>query len=263
MFSPGAAESLLLLIFNLLWPHRTMKKFLLLIAITIAVLATPANSQAQVYAYAGPGQVPSWGPAGHAQVRYYYLPDLQMYYEVPTAQFIFFNRGHWVATRHLPPVYRSYNLHAGPKVMLRYNGPYPYEGFGVHRQRYPRGYCAPHTVYVFPEPAPYGPSPRWRHPGHEYYYEDGYRYDRRDGQRQEGYDRRNDYDARPEPDYRRSQPREYEDQYRDYDRRPDQQQREENYPYDQEEQYSQPERRDTDRRNDNQTPWRYRPLGTD
>jgi hypothetical protein len=155
-----------------------MKRLLLTLLWT--VMATlPLVTQAQVYARMPAAPPPPWAPPGHARAQYYYLPDLQVYYDVPAASFLLPHRGHWIALRQLPPMYRSYDLYAAPKVILDYYGPYPYRYYEVHRQRFPRWYCQPHSVIVYRDaPAPAG-SPRGYHPGRRYRYRDDYRYNRR------------------------------------------------------------------------------------
>ena len=36
---------------------------------------------------------PIWGPTGYDYVEYYYLPDIEVYYNVPQHRFIYFERG--------------------------------------------------------------------------------------------------------------------------------------------------------------------------
>ncbi|MCZ7024254.1 hypothetical protein, partial [Salmonella enterica] len=36
------------------------------------------------------GSPPQWGPAGYTEMEYYYLPDIEAYYDVRATQFIYF-----------------------------------------------------------------------------------------------------------------------------------------------------------------------------
>lgn len=202
-------------------------KRLILSLLWVVTAALPLSVQAQVYARAPAAPPPPWGPGGYPQVQYYYLPDLQMYYHVPAASFILFHRGQWIAVRHLPPMYRSYDLYAAPKVILDYHGPYPFAYHEVHRRHFPRWHCAPHSVVVYRGQAgpPHPHHPRWR-----YRYNDDYQYDRRWDDR----DRRYEYE--PRYDQREDQ-RPYDERYRnEEDRWPDQEPRREDreneYEYD-------------------------------
>lgn len=87
------------------------------------------------------GTQPSWGPVGYSSVDYYYLPDIECYYDVRATQFIYFNAGVWIRSGHLPREYRGYDLNRGYKVVLTdYNGPRPYADFRYHRVKYYKGY---------------------------------------------------------------------------------------------------------------------------
>jgi hypothetical protein len=83
---------------------------------------------------------PLWGPAGYNQVNYYYMPDIETYYYVPTHQFIYFNNGRWIFSGGLPPRYHDYDLYRGYKVVI--NEPRPYRHHEEYRVRYAqyRGY---------------------------------------------------------------------------------------------------------------------------
>jgi hypothetical protein len=152
----------------------------LLLTLLWAMIATlPLATRAQVFARMPVAAPPSWAPPGYTRAQYYYLPDLQVYYDVPAASFLLSYRGQWIALRQLPPMYRSYDLYAAPKVVLDYQGPSPYRHYEVHRQRFPRWYCPPHSVIVYRDaPAP-AALPRRYPPGRRYRHHDDSRYDRR------------------------------------------------------------------------------------
>lgn len=84
---------------------------------------------------------PEWGPAGYDNMEYYYLPDIQMYYDIRLAQFIYFGGGKWIRTSRLPSAYRNYNLYDGYKVVLTdYHGNAPYVYYNAHKVKYYKGY---------------------------------------------------------------------------------------------------------------------------
>jgi hypothetical protein len=88
------------------------------------------------------GSPPSWGPVGYANdVQYYYLPDIESYYDLRSHQFIYLNEGGWVRSGRLPKQYRNYNLYSGYKVVLvDYRGPNPYAFYKTDRVKYYKGY---------------------------------------------------------------------------------------------------------------------------
>ena len=84
---------------------------------------------------------PEWGPVGYNNMEYYYLPDIQIYYDVRQSQYIYFGGGKWVRSRNLPSHCRNYNLYNGYKVVLTdYHGHAPYTHFNTHKTKYYKGY---------------------------------------------------------------------------------------------------------------------------
>lgn len=116
---------------------KTLKVF----AIGIMMLFASNSMDAQVSINVNLGTQPSWGPAGYSSVDYYYLPDIESYYDVRASQFIFYSRGNWVRSRNLPYQYRNYNLNHGYKVVLNnYHGSRPYSNYKYDKKKYYKGY---------------------------------------------------------------------------------------------------------------------------
>lgn len=87
------------------------------------------------------GNPPAWGPAGYSNVEFYYLPDIQVYYDIRASQYIYFGNGKWLRTRKLPNHCRNYDLYGGYKVVLTdYHGNTPYTHFNSHKVKYYKGY---------------------------------------------------------------------------------------------------------------------------
>ena len=115
-------------------------KTLKLIALALFFFASTAN-HAQVSVNVNFGTPPQWGPVGYSQVSYYYLPDVESYYDISAQQFIFLNNGVWIRSRNLPSRYRTYDLYNGYKVVLNdYHGSKPYGHFKEHKVKYYKGY---------------------------------------------------------------------------------------------------------------------------
>ena len=115
-------------------------KTLKLITAGLLLLASHA-SNAQLSVNLNIGSPPTWGPSGYTNVDYYYLPDVQAYYDIRASQFIYFGNNRWVRSRYLPRQYRNYNLYSGYKVVLNnYHGRTPYYNFKNHRRDYRVGY---------------------------------------------------------------------------------------------------------------------------
>ena len=71
-------------------------KTLKLIAAGIILLVSSTAMQAQVSVNVNIGSPPAWGPTGYSAAEYYYLPDVQAYYDVRQSQFIYLGGGQWV-----------------------------------------------------------------------------------------------------------------------------------------------------------------------
>jgi len=118
---------------------KTLKLFLFVTALFLAV-----TTQAQVSVNVNLGSPPQWGPVGYSEARYYYLPDVEAYYDVPSSMFIYLDRGIWVHRTYLPTRYRNYDLYNGYKVVMTdYHGNTPYSHYREHRSQYARGYRGP------------------------------------------------------------------------------------------------------------------------
>lgn len=122
---------------------KTLKLFIAGFALVMA-----SSLQAQISVNVSIGSRPDWGPVGYAEANYYYLPDIEAYYDVRASNFIYVSHGNWIRARYLPNRYRNYDLYNGHKVVLTdYRGSRPYTHFKTHRVKYHRGY-RPQTVAV-------------------------------------------------------------------------------------------------------------------
>lgn len=116
-----------------------MKTLKILIAILALFIA--GTLQAQVTVNVNIGSPPQWGPVGYADARYYYLPDVEAYYDVQSSMFIYYGNGRWIHKSQLPYRYRAYDLYNGYKVVLTdYHGNEPHAHFKEHKVKYVKGY---------------------------------------------------------------------------------------------------------------------------
>ncbi|WP_269222739.1 MULTISPECIES: hypothetical protein [Flavobacterium] len=115
-------------------------KTIKLIALALFLFTSTAN-HAQVSINVNFGTPPQWGPTGYSEVSYYFLPDVQSYYDIRAQQFIFLNNGVWIRSHNLPNRYRNYDLYNGYKVVLNdYHGSRPYGHYQEHKVKYYKGY---------------------------------------------------------------------------------------------------------------------------
>ncbi len=116
-----------------------MKKIGIILAILL--FSTAPRLKAQVSFSINIGSQPMWGPVGYDYVRYYYIPDIDAYYDVNTDMYIYLSRGVWIHSRYLPPRYRGIDLYRVHKVVI--NSPRPWLHHQKHWSLY-RGYRGHH-----------------------------------------------------------------------------------------------------------------------
>ncbi len=76
---------------------------------------------------------PEWGPSGYEYVEYYYMPDIETYYDVAHHQYIYYSNFRWNFSS-FPPKYRQVDMYNCYKVVL--NEPKPYLHFKEHQQTF-------------------------------------------------------------------------------------------------------------------------------
>ena len=110
-----------------------MKKLFISAAILLGCMAyKPAD--AQVSLSINIGSQPDWGPVGYDHADYYYMPDIDTYYDVPNHQYVYLENNAWVRRGSLPSRYSSYNVYNGYKVVV--NEPRPWTRDAVYRTKY-------------------------------------------------------------------------------------------------------------------------------
>ncbi|GGG51264.1 hypothetical protein GCM10007332_11180 [Epilithonimonas arachidiradicis] len=89
---------------------------------------------------------PDWGPRGYNYVESYYLPEYDIYYNVPKHRYYYFSGNRWLYSSVLPVSYRHINLYRTHKVVLVDR--YPFKRHKVHYKQYAkyRGNHAPRLI---------------------------------------------------------------------------------------------------------------------
>ena len=107
--------------------------------------------------------------------RYYYLQDIESYYDNQTSMYIYLSGGRWIHARNLPASYGHYDLNNGHRIIIRdYRGNQPYNYYQTHRTSFPKGhYGSPDKNYwsykehKAPARSNMKPGKERRNPGHE------------------------------------------------------------------------------------------------
>lgn len=120
-----------------------MKKIRNMVYLAVAFLSTmglvrcgtPSHVSGSVE-YVNPG----WAPPYYAGVRYYYLPDLETYYDLSDREFIYLDNGQWLFSPVLPSLYSGYDLYTGFVIALHTHAFEPWRHHDLYLAHYPRYY---------------------------------------------------------------------------------------------------------------------------
>ncbi|TDQ78026.1 hypothetical protein [Sphingobacterium yanglingense] len=115
-------------------------------------------SQAQVSVNINIGSQPLWGPVGYDYVRYYYMPEIDVYYDVTSRKYTYYQGNKWVTKSKLPGRYKHFDVYRTYKVVL--NDPSPWRYHNNHRRHYGH-YAHNHTQVILRD------GDRGRHGRHE------------------------------------------------------------------------------------------------
>lgn len=114
-----------------------MKIFKTLAALGLFAFALGANAQVSVNVNVG--TPPTWAPATPAETEYYYLPDIDSYYDIRTTEYVYVDNGHWIRSRSLPVAYRTYSPTPARTVIVNnYHGRSPWVTHKVYKVKGPK-----------------------------------------------------------------------------------------------------------------------------
>jgi uncharacterized membrane protein YgcG len=125
--------------FNLSWILRQSAVFIALIA-ALACFTHTSVAQIHVGINVQTYVPPPWAPPydNVSAVRYYYLPDYDMYYDVWDGQFWYAGPdGAWIYSEGLPPQYAGIDLGGAFMVLIDRNISRPWLNEGYYRANYP------------------------------------------------------------------------------------------------------------------------------
>jgi hypothetical protein len=111
-----------------------MKKIILAAALMIGCsMYQKAEAQISFSLGLNIGSQPDWGPVGYDHASYYYMPDVDAYYDVPNHQYVYYSSNRWVRASVLPSRY-NFDPYNSYKVVI--NERNPWERANVYRTRY-------------------------------------------------------------------------------------------------------------------------------
>jgi hypothetical protein len=112
-----------------------MKK--LRFAIFAIALFCMSGVPAQISVHVNIGHHHAMAPERREVAHFYFLPEINAYYDVNTSMYIYLNNGVWIHRSHLPYQYRHFDMNRSHRVLLNdYHGNSPYDHFREHKMKY-------------------------------------------------------------------------------------------------------------------------------
>lgn len=122
-----------------------MKRFKESAVTALLMLSVMMFSGCAVYTETVPATVvtyenPQWAPPSISGVRYYYLPDIECYYDLSGGVFVFLNNGQWRFSRNISYIYPDFDLNRCYTIVLDINVYRPWMHHQHYVSHYPRYY---------------------------------------------------------------------------------------------------------------------------
>jgi len=118
-----------------------MKKVTLSMVSAFLMLIAVTTAKAQVSLSVHIGTPPVWAPPVYAHtIRYYYIPEIDSYYDAQRGGYYYYDGPNWVFSASLPGFYAGYNIGTLHHVPVRYYGDRPYTYFAPRRAYYVQQY---------------------------------------------------------------------------------------------------------------------------
>jgi hypothetical protein len=83
---------------------------------------------------------PPWAPAYYPGVRYYYIPDIETYYDLSNQDFVYLDNGQWLFSYELPSIYSGFDLYNAYMIALDQDVFQPWMHHQFYVSNYPRFY---------------------------------------------------------------------------------------------------------------------------
>ena len=107
------------------------KALLFALGTAVAFVAAPTPSHAQIGVNIQLGH-PNWGPVAPAGAQYYYVPEIDGYYDLQAQNYIVQRNGRWNRLNSVP----GYDPRSFHPVVVDYRGRQPWDQYRDHHTRY-------------------------------------------------------------------------------------------------------------------------------
>src|ERR1017187_4632790 len=95
----------------------------LFVIIVALFLSSALNAQIHANLNFNLGSQPIWGPTGNDYVENYYLPDIEVYYNVAAHGYYYNERERWISSINLPTRYHNFDLYNAHKIVINEKQP--------------------------------------------------------------------------------------------------------------------------------------------
>ena len=155
--------------------------------LSAAALVVPSVARAQANVNINVG-TPAWGPPAPQGTQFYYIPEIDGYYDLNAQQYIVYRNSQWIPVG----VIDGYDPRSFHPVVLDYRGREPWAYVGMHRDRYRRRVVVqPRRVVVRQRGLPPGQAKKMYHKGYREGRDDDRDHDHDDDDRDHGKGRGN------------------------------------------------------------------------
>lgn len=111
-----------------------MKRFVLTF-LTVIILAHVTHAQIDPQKTGG---APLVDPHTNCQLRYYYFPNIEAYFDTQKRIYYFKQDGQWVTAEEIPDGYRGYSIYNKVNVFINdYDDEDPCQFIELHRKKFP------------------------------------------------------------------------------------------------------------------------------
>jgi len=122
-----------------------MKRLKNLALMVVLFIFVSTFSACDVYTYTAAGtqtryENPDWAPTYYEGVRYYYLPDIEAYYDLSAREFVYLSNGQWYYSPNYPTSYVDFDLNTSFTIALDVNIYKPWMHHQYYVSHYPRYY---------------------------------------------------------------------------------------------------------------------------
>ena len=81
---------------------------------------------------------PLFNPVTNCQLRYYYFPNLEAYFDTQKSIYYYKENGEWITAEEIPDGYRGYSIYNKSTVYITdYDDDYPYQFIQIHKKKFP------------------------------------------------------------------------------------------------------------------------------